>query len=167
MPDASRLALVILLASVATLGGAFAFEYLGGLPPCVLCIYQRYPYGLAIAVSLAAVAVGEGSRWQAPLFAACGAIFVVGSGLGIYHVGVEQQWWPGTSACGVTFGTATSVEDLRARLLATPVVRCDEVAWSLFGISLAGYNALISAGLGGLSALALTRSSWARGSAVS
>jgi disulfide bond formation protein DsbB len=71
---------------------------------------------------------------------------MVGAGIAVFHVGVEQHWWAGTAACGSTL-SATSVEALRAQILAAPVVRCDQPAWSLLGISMAGYNALISAAL--------------------
>ncbi len=73
--------------------------------------------------------------------------FLVGAGLAAFHVGVEQHWWAGTAECGANFGPAGSVEELRRRLLAQAVVRCDEVAWSLFGISMAGYNFLLSLAL--------------------
>jgi disulfide bond formation protein DsbB len=70
----------------------------------------------------------------------------IGAGIAIFHVGVEQHWWVGTAECGVT-ETANSIEALKAKILGTAPVRCDEVAWSLFGISMAGYNALVSLAL--------------------
>ncbi len=137
---------VVLAASVAVLGGAFAFQYLGGLQPCVLCIYQRYPYGVTIALSLLALTLAmQGGRpaMVRALTYMCGLAFLVGAGIAIFHVGVEQHWWQGTSECGAT-GGGKSLEELKQMLEHAPVVRCDAVAWSLFGISMAGYNALLS-----------------------
>ena len=144
---------VILIASVAVLGAAFAFQYLGGLEPCVLCIYQRYPYGATIGLSAAAVALGMGGRRGAApwLVGLCGAAFAAGAAIAAFHVGVEQHWWQGTEACGVIGPVPTTIEELRRQIMKAPVVRCDEIPWSLFGVSMAGYNALGSAVLAGTS----------------
>ncbi len=154
MNTANRLPLFALLGSAVTLGGAFAFQYIGGLLPCVLCIYQRWPHGIAMV--LLAIALGVGVRGQAgrALMALAGLVFLVGAGIAVYHVGVEQHWWVGTAACGTTASPSANLAELRERLLATPVVRCDEAAWSMFGISMAGYNALICLGLAALCAIA-------------
>lgn len=140
--------LLVLAASIATLGGAFLFQYVGGLAPCVLCIYQRYPYGVTIALStLTLFLPGSKSRGGALLL--CGLAFLVGAGIGIFHVGVEQHWWEGTAACtgSLDLSGASSLEALRQQILSAPVARCDRIPWSLFGISMAGYNVLISLGL--------------------
>jgi disulfide bond formation protein DsbB len=89
------------------------------------------------------------------LLLAAGVAALAGTGIAVFHVGVEQHWWQGTAECGSTLGAASSIEDMRRMLLAQPVVRCDEVAWSLFGISMAGYNALISLGLAAFALAAL------------
>jgi disulfide bond formation protein DsbB len=93
------------------------------------------------------------------IMAGCGLAFLTGAGIAAYHVGVEQHWWVGSTACtGVVAGTATTAEELRRLLEAAPVVRCDDIAWSMFGISMAGYNVLASlalAAFAGLSARAL------------
>ncbi len=146
----ARAPLALLVASVALLLAALGFQYLGNLDPCVLCIYQRWPY-LVAAGSCGVALVAK--SWTRPVLFACGAVFLVGVGLAGFHVGVEQGWWAGTAACGST-GGATTVEELRAQIMSAPVTRCDEVAWSLFGISMAGYNFLISAGLAGASVFA-------------
>lgn len=80
-----------------------------------------------------------------------GLVFLAGAGIAAFHVGVEQHWWQGLASCGGNLPQARTVEELRAALLAQPVVRCDEVAWSLFGISMAGWNFLFSLGLAALS----------------
>ncbi len=130
--------------------GAFGFQYIVGLDPCVLCIYQRWLY---VAVAGICIVALFARSWTRPALFACGAIFVVGIALAAYHIGVEQGWVAGTAACGAT-GGATTVDQLRAQIMNAPAIRCDEVAWSLFGISLAGYNLLISIALATLSCVA-------------
>lgn len=137
-------ALFLLGASAGSLLAAFFFQYVVGLQPCVLCIWQRWPYAVVIALSIVSLAVAtDAHKLRAVLLALCGVALLVGGGIAVFHVGVEQHWWTGTSGCGVT-ATADSIDALRAQIMAAPVVRCDQVAWSLFGISMAGYNILIS-----------------------
>ncbi len=144
---------IIAAASAAILAGALAFQYVGGLPPCQLCLYQRIPYVIAGPVALLALLVASriGPRGAAAVILLCGAIFAVGTGIAVFHVGVEQHWWSGLASCGATIDPTLSFEELKQQLLAAPVVRCDEVLWSMFGISMAGYNALLSASLTALS----------------
>jgi disulfide bond formation protein DsbB len=138
--------LLVLIASVAVAGGALLFQYVGHLPPCELCLYQRWPYYAAIPLALVTLLAG---RRQATLglLALCVLLFLAGGALAFYHVGVEQHWFAGPTTCTGSVSASGSVEDFTARLLATPPVRCDEIAWSLFGISLAGWNFLASFGL--------------------
>jgi disulfide bond formation protein DsbB len=134
----------LLAAAVIILGTALASQYFGGLKPCVLCIWQRYPY--AIVIGLAGLGLGlsrvpgMGIGVLATLAALIALAMIVDAGIAAYHVGVEQHWWQGTSGCTGTTGAARTAEDLARQLKATPVVRCDEVAWSFLGISMAGYN---------------------------
>ncbi len=133
--------------SGALLAGALAFQHLGGLHPCELCLYQRVPHAAVLLLAAgAALAPAGRERLAAGALALAGAALLAGAGIAGFHVGVEQRWWEGTAGCGATATAATAAE-LRAQLLARPVVRCDEVAWSLFGISMAGYNMVASAGL--------------------
>ena len=134
------------LACCLVLATAYAFEYLANLQPCVLCIYQRIPYAVAIGLMLLTIILRKHSQAIFILFIAASVVFAVGSAIAIFHIGVEQQLWQGTPECGNFINTA-SVEALRKQLLAQPIVRCDEVTWSLFGISMAGYNFLISTSL--------------------
>lgn len=143
-------AALMLLASVAILGTVFAMQYLGGLAPCELCIAQRWPYGAAIAFTLVALLPGVSPGWRRVLLGLAGIAFVVTSGIGFYHAGVELKVFAGPTACTGDL-SATTVEALRRQLLATPVVRCDEIQWSLFGITLAGYNFIVAAGLAAFS----------------
>jgi len=137
----ARLPLFVLAASVIALGTALLAQYWGGLHPCVLCLYQRWPYGIAIALALIALMLGGSARgWIVGL---AGLAFLVGGGIAVFHVGVEQGWWQGTAQCGSS-GTADSIEALRAQILAAPVVRCTDIAWSFAGISMAGFNVIAS-----------------------
>lgn len=146
----SRGPALIALASVAIVGSAIASQVWGGLNPCKLCIYQRIPYAFTILAAAAAAALAwRGTTGAAALLTfLCAAAFAAGAAVAAFHVGVEQDWWEGTTSCtGVGAGAARTVEELRALLETAPVIRCDEVQWSLLGISMAGYNFLISLGL--------------------
>ncbi len=135
-------------ASAATLGAALISQYVFGLHPCVLCIYQRWPYVAVMVLCAGALALGRNETARASLLALSGLALLIGMGIAAYHVGVEQHWWAGTAECSAdALNTAKTVDQLRAMLETAPVVRCDEVAWSLFGISMAGYNVLVSLGL--------------------
>lgn len=147
MLDTRTTALLILAASAGLLGGALAFQYLGGYAPCVLCHWQRYAHAATMALVVLALAVPRAASW---LTAAAGLALLTGAGIAFFHIGVEQQWWAGTAECGSAVGGAASIEELRARLMGQPIVRCDEVAWSLFGVSMAGYNFILSLALAAL-----------------
>ena len=139
-------AALILLVSAATVGGAFAFQYLGGYAPCILCWWQRYAHFAVIGFAALAL-LPVPAPLRAVLLLAAVASALAGTGIAVFHVGVEQHWWQGTAECGSTLGRASSLDEMRKMLESQPVVRCDEVAWSLLGISMAGYNALISVAL--------------------
>lgn len=137
-----------LAAAAAMLAGAWGFQLIGGLQPCTLCLYQRWPYWIVIIVSAFTILAARqiGPRGIAIFAAICAVTFAAGAGIAGFHTGVEQGWWEGLAACGGgnLNDPNLSIDELRLRLLATPVVRCDDVPWSLFGISLAGYNLLAS-----------------------
>jgi disulfide bond formation protein DsbB len=140
---------LVALVGAAVLGTALASQHWGGLAPCELCYWQRYPYWVAIPAGVCAFAVPSLRPY---LLALAGLALAIGAGIALFHVGVEQQWWQGTQACGAR-APSGSIEELRARLLAAPVVRCDEPQWTLLGVTMAGYNVLLS---GGLAVLAST-----------
>ncbi len=153
--SAAQTATVVLIASATLVVGAFAFQYIGGLAPCVLCWWQRYAHFATIALAVLALLAARGSSragWALVVLAA--AALLIGAGIAAFHVGVEQHWWQGTAECGSSTAGASSIDELRARLLNQPIVRCDEVAWSLFGISMAGYNFLISLALAAFALIA-------------
>ncbi|MZR29967.1 disulfide bond formation protein B [Sneathiella litorea] len=130
-----------LLASVGALGTVFIAQYVFDLWPCVLCLYQRWPYAAVIVISLAGLAFRK--RYGAgPFLMLCAVGFAVTAAIGGYHVGVEQGWWEGTAECVGNTAQASSLQDLKAKIMSTPIVRCNDVAWSLFGISMAGYNVI-------------------------
>ncbi len=145
---------LILLAtggSLILLLGAFAFQYFGGLPPCQLCLWQRWPHAAAIVIGLTAL-----SRPGAllPLLGAAAALTT--ALIGVYHAGVEQKWWEGPSSCagsGASLG-GLSGADLLNLDTAAPVVMCDEIVWDLMGLSMAGWNGVLSLMLVGLWLLA-------------
>lgn len=143
-------AIVVALAAMATILGAWFFEYVLGYAPCPLCLQQRIPYYVAIplAVIVAAGALkGYPRRWLALGLAAIALVMLVSAGLGIHHAGIEWKWWPGPTTCG-TLGELGS-GNLLERAQAARIIRCDEAAWRFLGLSLAGYNVLISLALAG------------------
>ncbi|WP_282607471.1 disulfide bond formation protein B [Pelagibius sp. Alg239-R121] len=135
----------IVLVCLAALGSAFASEIWGGLDPCVLCIYQRYAYGAAMIFGIGAFVVADRPKLRRMEILLAALAFLAGAGIAMFHVGVEQQWWQGTESCyapAVDFNA--SIDDLRQQLLAKKPATCDQVAWSLGGISIAGYNVIAS-----------------------
>jgi disulfide bond formation protein DsbB len=143
----------IVVAAAATIAGALIFEHGFGLRPCKLCLQQRIPYYLAMP--LAAVAIVLPPRWQQAALLGLALVFVVSAGLGIHHAGVEWGFWLGPSDCGGTpAAQAGSMGDFLNQLQTTRVVSCTEAAWRFLGLSLAGWNAVISLGLAGLAVAA-------------
>lgn len=135
--------LIALLAPAMLLGGALLSEYVGGLAPCEMCYWQRWPHAAAIGLALMAILLrGLGSRFF--LLLAALAIATSG-GIGVFHAGVEYGWWEGLTACSTT-GAGGSAQDVLNAIMATPLVRCDVPQWTLLGISLAGFNAILSLG---------------------
>jgi disulfide bond formation protein DsbB len=147
-------ALLVALASFIVVGSAISSEIFGGLAPCVLCLYQRIPYAITIALGLIGFFA---PRLFVPAMLLAALAFLVGGGIAVFHVGVEQAWWTGTEACVGTQDKAASIDELRAQIMATPVIRCTDIQWSLFGISMAGYNVLTSIALAGFALLAVKR----------
>jgi disulfide bond formation protein DsbB len=135
--------LVLLLASVAVIGTALLFQYVGGLAPCELCLYERWPYYAAIVVAILGLLTSSRAAMRGVL-ALCLLLFAASTVLAFYHAGVEYHWFAGPTACTGGGTGAQSIEALKAQLLGRQPVNCDEPAWRLFGISLAGWNVLAS-----------------------
>jgi disulfide bond formation protein DsbB len=141
---------LILLAALATIAGALVFEHVFGLAPCPLCLQQRYPYYAAMPIALATALVPR-PAWARAGLVLLALVFLVSAGLGAYHAGVEWGWWPGPSDCaGAPAPAPDAVGDFLSQLKQTRVVSCTEAAWRLLGLSLAGWNALISLTLAGV-----------------
>ena len=139
--------LLILGASLGALATAYVAQYGFGLEPCVLCLTQRIPYAVTAVLALIALAVRSSSArvWIVGL---SGGLFLIGAGLAFYHVGVEQHWWASVASCAGKLPLDLSAADLKSGLAMKPPKPCDVVDWSLFGISIAGYNAIFSLALG-------------------
>ncbi len=135
-----RARLLALAVPVALLGGALLSQYVGKLYPCEMCWWQRYPHGVAILLAIAACLSPLCSPRTRILTLLSALAIAVSGAIGVLHAGVEYGWWEGLTTC--TASGATSLEDI----MAVPLVRCDQVQWSLGGISLAGYNAIVSLG---------------------
>ncbi len=150
--------LLLAAACLGALGTALASQYWGGLHPCALCIYQRYAYGAALAVAGLGVLLADRPDLRRLALLGSGAAFLAGAGIAGFHVGVEQKWWEGLPGCTAPgLPSDASVEELRQLLLDQPFAPCDEVPWSLLGISIAGYNVLASLVLAGLAIRAAAR----------
>lgn len=143
-------ALAIAALGSAAIAGAYIFEYGFKLLPCPLCLEQRIPYYISIPLALAVAAAAWARAPRALLAAALIVLALVmlwGAGLGVYHSGVEWKWWAGPTDCTAPISGLASGGSLLQQLQQTTVVRCDEAAWRFLGLSLAGYNVLISAAL--------------------
>lgn len=137
----------VLFAGVAAaliLGTAFGFQF-AGYHPCDMCWWQRYPYMVAMAIALLALALPK--LPQKLVLLALALTFAVDAGLAMFHVGVEQRWWEGISTCSSAVGITDTVNDALDAIMNAPLIRCDEIAWSLFGISMAGYNFILATAL--------------------
>jgi disulfide bond formation protein DsbB len=128
-----------LLVPATLLGGALGSQYLGGLYPCEMCYWQRWPHGVAIVLAALAFFANPSSRSQMLTLLAAAAIAVSGA-IGVYHAGVEAGIFEGLTTC-----TATGNGSL-AEILATPLIRCDQIQFAFLGISMAGWNAILSLG---------------------
>src|SRR5262245_22680648 len=150
MPPSAVAAFLVAAGAAATILGAFYFQYIVGLPPCPMCLEERIPHYIVIPLGLivAIAALGGAPRNLVRVGLAIMAIaMLILVGMSVFHAGVEWKWWPGPTDCTGPVNNLGGVGDLMSRMNQTKVIRCDEAAWTLFGISLAGYNALISLAL--------------------
>ena len=149
--------LLALIVPAALLAGALVSQYVGGLYPCEMCHWQRWPHYAAVAVALGAFAVRD-ARVGRPLVILAGLLILASGAIGVFHAGVEYGWWEGLTRCAA-LRTSGSSADILKEIMATPMIRCDEAQWTLFGVSLAGFNAILSLGFGSaIIALCLKRS---------
>lgn len=130
------------LLPTALLAGAYGSQYVGGLFPCEMCWWQRYPHFAAVPLALLAFFVGNPGTKR--VLVALAAFAILTSGLiGGFHAGVEYKWWEGLTSCSTV---ATGSGDIMKDILKAPLVRCDTAPWTFYGISLAGFNFLLSVG---------------------
>jgi len=128
--------------SLALLMGAYGFQYLGEMAPCKLCYWQRYPHMAAIGIGVFALMV---PGRVLPFLGATAALS--SAAIGVYHTGVERAWWQGPTTCSSGPVGGLSTNDLFDQIMAAPLVRCDEIAWEMLGLSMASWNAIASLGL--------------------
>ncbi|GAB4133699.1 MAG: disulfide bond formation protein B [Rhodothalassiaceae bacterium] len=139
-----RLPLLLALGAALTVGAALLFEHGFGYAPCKLCHWQRVPYYAAIPLFLLPLLFGP--RLIAPTLALFAALFLADAAIAAYHVGVEQSWWKGPATCtALDFGSDPAA--VLRRIMDAPVVRCDEIAWTFLGLSMAFWNMIIALGL--------------------
>ena len=131
--------------SAALLLGALGFQYIGEMPPCKMCYWQRYPHVAAVGLGLLALLI------PGVILPYLGALaLLVTAGIGLFHAGVERGLWEGPTTCSSQSIEGLSADELLNQILSAPVVRCDEIPWELFGLSMAGWNAVASLGLAAL-----------------
>ncbi|MFN2260010.1 MAG: disulfide bond formation protein B [Parasphingopyxis sp.] len=124
---------------IVMLAGALVSQYLGGLYPCEMCHWQRWPHYAAVPVALLAILIRDGAIGRGLLLLA-GLLIMASGAIGVFHAGVEYGWWEGITGCAMTANSGDFFQDI----MATPVIACDRPQWTLAGISLAGFNAIFS-----------------------
>lgn len=138
------------LGTISFLAISFALisQYGFGLYPCEYCIYQRIPYVIVIVLAILGLIATNmmGRKYGAFNIMLCGVALLINSCIAFYHVGIEQNWW--TSGCSLPDFSGMSAEEISAAIRNAPAARCDDIAWQLFGISMAGYNVIICFALG-------------------
>ncbi|QJF51390.1 disulfide bond formation protein B [Roseobacter ponti] len=140
------------LGSFFMIAGALAFQYIGGLPPCKMCYWQRYPHIIAIGIGALALALSNRALMMAGALAA-----LTTSAIGLYHAGVEKGFWEGPTTCTSQPIGGLTTDELFDQIMSAPVVRCDEIPWEMLGLSMAAWNGVLSFGLFILWCLALRR----------
>ncbi len=137
--------LIALLLPLGLLGGALGSQYLGGLHPCEMCYWQRWPHFAALALALVSYALASRlpDRGRSLVWLAALAIIVSGA-IGAYHAGVEPGIFEGFTTCTSATSAGLSSEELLKAVMAAPIVRCDDIQFAFLGISMAGWNAILS-----------------------
>lgn len=134
--------MMITLIGAAMLIAAYGFQYIGGLQPCTMCYWQRIPHAAIIGVGFISFWLGhDHSRW---LLVLAGLIMLISAGLGFWHAGVEWGYLTGPQGCSGSINFSGNTSAVLDTLLSTKPVRCDEVPWSFLGLSMAGWNLVIS-----------------------
>ena len=146
---------VLVAGALALLAGAFGFEHVGGLVPCEMCWWQRWALIAVLLFAGDALLLGMMAGKRPPLWPVARLLGWAGllamaanAGIALFHAGVEQKWWQGITRCTAP-PVAGNADAMLADILAQPIVRCDAIPWSLFGISMAGWNFLMAITLSG------------------
>lgn len=126
--------------ALAALCIAWIAQYGFGLAPCELCYWQRYGYWVAIALGVVAILQPAGTTRRTVALWLLALAFLATAGIALFHVGVEQKWWQGLTTCTGASTAGMTPEEIEQAINNAPIVRCDEPAWTMFGISMAGYN---------------------------
>lgn len=165
-----QLVMLLIAGGLASILTAWGFQLIGGYVPCKLCLEQRIPYYVGLPLALLALLVmlrgtpAQGRLVVTVLLLAVAAVFAWGAGIGAYQAGAEWGFWAGPADCGGGGGLPDSAANMLNALRSTRVVSCTEASWRMFGLSFAGWNAVISAGV---AVLALAGAwIWRRGSAA-
>jgi len=152
-------ALGVFILAFATIAGAWVFEW-AGYAPCELCLMQRWAYyaGVPLAALVAVIAMRGPRALAGAGLALLGLLFIGSMVFGVYHAGVEWGFWPGPTGCTGALAKADSMQDFLKQLETTKVVRCDAVAIRILGLSLAGWNAVMSAAMAALALIGARKS---------
>ena len=148
LAPASLARLIALALPIALLGGALGSQYIGGLHPCEMCYWQRWPHGAAVVLALLAFTAPVQSTRSRTLVLLASAAIAISGAIGVYHAGVEAKIFEGFTQC-TAMGKGLSTAELLKQISHAPLVRCDEVQFRFLGVSMAGWNAILS--LGGVS----------------
>ena len=143
---------LVLAGSAVLLGGALVSQHVFGLYPCDMCMWQRWPHVAALVIGTLALFLAGAPRRA--LVAAAALAVLISAGIGVWHAGVEYGWWESPLPCSADIMTGG---DFLSDVMAAPLIRCDQPAWTLFGLSLAGYNPILSSLIGGAALWLLTR----------
>jgi disulfide bond formation protein DsbB len=161
---AATAAATVAIIGLATIGGFFFFQYALGYPPCPLCLDQRMAFYAAVPLAaLLWLGTGHGAQRKVLFlgFLVIAALMLWNTGLSVFHAGVEWKFWPGPADCSGPINNFGSAGNMLKQLQSIRIVRCDEAAWRLFGVSLAGYDVLVSLFLALVAAWG-AKAAWAR-----
>lgn len=142
-----HLLILLLLASVFALAGAYISQYIFGLEPCQLCFWQRKPFFAIIFIALLFLMVPQLSKYQGLATKILILLLLVNAGIAFYHAGVEQKWFKGLDTCSTILTKTDNIEELKLALEKTKAVRCDEPQFMFLGLSMAGWNVVYCLGL--------------------
>ena len=146
IPEANAAArLIALLLPTALLLGALGSQYLGGLHPCEMCYWQRWPHGAAIALAALAFTAPASSQRSRILTLLAALAIALSGAIGVYHAGVEAGIFEGFTTC-TAMASGASTEELLRQITQASIIRCDQIQFAFLGISMAGWNAILSLG---------------------